>query len=173
MLVRPVLRGHLAHHIHLLRVARPEDDPAHAPAVPVGGGLALRRLIRLRRLEGVSQRLAGLRHPGSRVHIRQQQLVLLDHGHRRLPVRVHRQEHPKSCRQHGVVFPSCQVRGRRLVRIGATLLQLKETKTNKLEATTEFGAKGREVYDASARCRDFFLTAKHPGKANGSVLNPN
>lgn len=109
MLVRPVARGLLAHHTDLLGVVRPEDHPAPAAALPVGGGPALRRLLWLRRVERLPQRLAGLHRPGGRVHLRQQQLFLLDRRHCHLPVRVYRQVEPEGGRQSSVVLPPGQV----------------------------------------------------------------
>lgn len=91
VLVHPVAGGLLAHHTDLLGVVRPEDHPAPAAALLVGGGPALRRLLWLRRVERLPQRLAELHRAGRRVHLRQQQLVLLDRRHRHLPVRVYRQ----------------------------------------------------------------------------------
>lgn len=110
MLVRPVARGLLSHHTDLLGMARPEDHPAPAAALPVGGRPALRRLLWLRRVERLPQRFVGLRRPGGRVHLRQQQLVLLDRRHRNLPVRVYRQVEPEGGRLSGVVFSPGQVR---------------------------------------------------------------
>lgn len=112
VLVRAVVRGLVAHHPHLLGVAGPEDRSPEAPGLPLGVRLALRRLLRLRGVEGFSLQLARLHRPGGDIQFRQQQLLLLDRGHRGLPLRFYREVEPTSRRQPGAVFPLSQVRQR-------------------------------------------------------------
>lgn len=107
--VRAVLPGLLSGHPHLHSVVRLEDDSEETAGLPLGVRLALRRLLRLRSVERLPLRLGRVRRSGSDLHFRQHQLVLLDCGHRCLPVRFHREVQPKSRRQPGAGVPPRQV----------------------------------------------------------------
>lgn len=95
---------------HLRYVVGFEDDSEEAAGVPVGVGLAVGRVLRLRSRESFSLQLAGLCGSRSDIHFRQHQQLLLDRGHRCVLVRLHSQVQSKTRGQPGVVVSPGQVR---------------------------------------------------------------